>query len=390
MILMKRLISMLTALSLAASVTTAAFAENTAENETSGDGAVLTAADIYSEWAKDEIEKALRLKIAEPGTVYQYTEPISRELFCEMVYNLVLCVNESMTVEDNEVKFTDTDNRKVYILNKAGIVQGKSDTEFAPDDSLTREEAATILVRMINREMPMTVSEVMFNFEDSPEISDWASESVQAMCNLGFMLGVGENKFAPKDTYTAEQAMATLVRIYEANVRSYTYETPLGTVESDSDCSSHINFAVLSDAKIELIKDNYKTQCIMPGEVKALTNQTSSMLISFEDFAEIFGGEWKLENGIFKFNYDAAVQPETAPWEKTEATGDWENKTDSVDVIVFSDTIEINGETTAIKAQYGGKVTDGCIVLCDGTLYIPVQMVAQLMGYELGALRLAK
>lgn len=390
MISMKSLLSALTALSLAVSMSTAVSAENTAENKQSSDDTVLTAVDIYSEWAKDEIEKALSLKIAEPDTEYLYTEPISRELFCEMVYNLVLCINESMTVEDNEVKFTDTDNRKIYILNKAGIVQGKSDTEFAPDDFLTREEAATILVRMINREMSMTVSEVMFNFEDSSEISDWAYESVQAMCNLGFMLGVGENKFAPKDTYTTEQAMATLVRIYEATVRLYVYETPLGTVERESDCSSHINFAVLSDAKIELIKDNYETKCIMPNEVKALTNHTSSMLISFDDFAKIFGGEWKLENGIFKFNYDVSVQPETAPWEQSDATGEWENKTDSVDVLAFSDTMEINGETVEIKAQYGGKVYGGCIVLYDGDLYIPVQMVAQLMGYELGALRLAE
>ncbi|UKI36790.1 MAG: S-layer homology domain-containing protein [Clostridiales bacterium] len=32
-----------------------------------------------------------------------------------------------------------------------GIIKGKSETEFAPNDSLTREEAAAILCRLINK-----------------------------------------------------------------------------------------------------------------------------------------------------------------------------------------------------------------------------------------------
>ncbi len=175
-----------------------------------------TEVDSISDWAKDSAKKAEALHIAEEGRNYHYPQPVTREEFCELIYNLILCVNGSITVSDENVMFTDTDNQKVHALNQAGIITGKSETEFAPDDALTREEAAAILVRMINREMPMPATEMWFAFDDAAEISQWASDAVQTICNLGFMVGVGGNKFAPRDAYTVEQAMVTLVRIYEA------------------------------------------------------------------------------------------------------------------------------------------------------------------------------
>ena len=100
------------------------------------------------------------------------------------------------------------------MLNGLGIINGKSATEFAPDDYLTREEAATIIVRMVNKVFPMAATEMWFEYDDINEVSEWASDSIQTISNLGFMNGVGNNNFAPKDNYTTEQAIATLVRVY--------------------------------------------------------------------------------------------------------------------------------------------------------------------------------
>ena len=96
------------------------------------------------------------------------------------------------------------------------IINGKTETEFAPNDLLTREEAAVILNRMVNKTIPVPVTEMYFNFDDESSISGWASDSIQVMCNMGVMNGVGNNKFAPKETYTTEQAIATIVRVYAA------------------------------------------------------------------------------------------------------------------------------------------------------------------------------
>ena len=98
-------------------------------------------------------------------------------------------------------------------LNSLGIINGKTATEFAPNDYLTREEAATIIIRMVNKVLPMPATEMWFEYDDINEVSEWASDSIQTISNLGFMNGVGNNKFAPKDTYTTEQAIVTLVRV---------------------------------------------------------------------------------------------------------------------------------------------------------------------------------
>lgn len=348
-----------------------------------------------SEWATDKILESIELHLLEGLSEPKYKEPITREQFCELVFNLICAVNKGFHTDDREVRFTDTDNHKVESLNRAEIIYGKSETEFAPDDLLTREEAATILVRMINREMPMAATEMWFEFDDAKDISEWASVSVQTMCNLGFMVGVDGNKFAPKDTYTVEQAIVTLMRIYEATRKMYCYETPLGVIEAEENYNSHINFAIECDAKVELVQDrtNFEdTQYVIEKPVKALTDQTSHMLISFDDFAEIFDGEWKLNDGVFEFNYATSYDVKLTKFEKYEGgiAKEWPNKTDAVDVIAFypyMSIIRVNGVDMETKAQYGGKVYNSSVVMYNGELYIPVQMVAELLDFDIAALQ---
>ncbi len=171
--------------------------------------------NIPGKWAQEDIKKAAYFGITQSGKYYRYRSSITREEFCELVYSTIKSVlNKSYTI-NTSFKYEDTDSETAVVLNRLGIVKGKTETKFAPNDFLTREEAATIIVRMINTLFPMDVTEMWFDYDDMAEISPWASDSVQTISNLGFMNGVGENSFAPKDTYTTEQAIATLVRVCE-------------------------------------------------------------------------------------------------------------------------------------------------------------------------------
>jgi len=167
-----------------------------------------------SDWAKDSIDIANAVGITNKSQPYYYHNNITREEFCELIYNFVISTNKTITAPVTD-SFTDTKNEKILMLNGLGIVNGKTATEFAPDDYLTREEAATIIIRMVNKVVPMEATEMWFEYDDITEISDWASSSIQTISNLGFMNGVGNNRFAPKDTYTTEQAIVTLVRVLE-------------------------------------------------------------------------------------------------------------------------------------------------------------------------------
>ena len=175
--------------------------------------------DLYapSDWATEYVEYAFSAGIIDAKEEYRFTSPITRLEFCEMVFNAVKLHSGLGSVLDIPISspFTDTDSHAVALLNYAGIINGKSETEFKPDDFLTREEAATIVVRTVDRIGSLSATEIYFDFKDGNEISDWAMESVQKICNLGFMIGVGDNRFAPKEIFTTEQAVTILVRVFE-------------------------------------------------------------------------------------------------------------------------------------------------------------------------------
>ena len=190
-----------------------------------------------SDWAKESIDIAFKAYLLDSEKEYDFKADISRLDFCSLVFNLVVNTpyfqnwcEENIKEEDAEFpsvidkSFSDTEDVRVLFLHHIGIINGKSEAEFAPFDNLTREEAATIIVRMIDITTPMPVTEVWYEYADSHDISDWAMSSVQKISNLGFMKGVGENTFAPKATYTTEQAVATVVRVYIANYMNWIYE----------------------------------------------------------------------------------------------------------------------------------------------------------------------
>ncbi len=185
---------------------------DTAISETNDTTSAITV-PAPSDWAKESIDIANSVGITYKTQPYYYHNNITREEFCEMIYNLVVLVSPNIEyfIPDS---FTDTKNEKVLKLNSLGIINGKTATEFAPNDYLTREEAATIIIRMVNKIVPMAATEMWFEYDDINEVSEWASDSIQTISNLGFMNGVGNNRFAPKDTYTTEQAIATLVRVF--------------------------------------------------------------------------------------------------------------------------------------------------------------------------------
>ena len=114
--------------------------------------------------------------------------------------------------------FTDTHHADVVEAYALGIVNGVGNGRFAPDESITREEAAKMLWNAAAL-LGYQPTEEPLDFVDKDEISDWALESVNAISSISgagrpIMQGTGNNRFSPKDSYTREQAVATVYRLY--------------------------------------------------------------------------------------------------------------------------------------------------------------------------------
>jgi len=97
----------------------------------------------------------------------------------------------------------------VNALAERGIFRGDASGNFNPNNSMTRAEAATLLVRLfVENEME---AQLTSNFTDVP-LTHWASSYIQTAFANGLISGYGDGRFGPNDAMTYNQALALLLR----------------------------------------------------------------------------------------------------------------------------------------------------------------------------------
>ena len=114
------------------------------------------------------------------------------------------------TVETKEINFSDTIGHKnedaIKSLVQKGVINGKSETVFDPENTMTRAEFATIIVKALGIETKNTNA-----FTDVKE-NDWFYGYVGAAFESGIINGVGEGLFNPHGTITRQEASVMLSR----------------------------------------------------------------------------------------------------------------------------------------------------------------------------------
>ena len=177
-----------------------------------------------SAWAKDEVKQAIAQKIVPQEMQDLYKENITRAEFARVVVmviaNLKQVSAESLIDNGNQnMAFSDTNDRYVLCLASLGIVNGTGNNLFEPNSHIMREEAATMLQRTsytIDNNATEHVS-VKLAYEDANSISNWAVAPVAFVTNSGIMKGIGDNKFDPKGDYTREQSYLTFLRLVQVS-----------------------------------------------------------------------------------------------------------------------------------------------------------------------------
>lgn len=93
------------------------------------------------------------------------------------------------------------------------IVTGYSETEFAPDGAVTREQLAAILWRYARyKGYDVTAATSLDGYSDAGEISDYAVPAMEWACAVGLLRGVSDTSLAPADTATRAMLAAILAR----------------------------------------------------------------------------------------------------------------------------------------------------------------------------------
>ena len=76
-------------------------------------------------------------------------------------------------------------------------------------------EQAAAMLSRLANAMGKPLTAGTSTFADTGSLSSWAVEPVGQMQATGVMTGVGENTFAPKSDYTREQSIITMTRLFE-------------------------------------------------------------------------------------------------------------------------------------------------------------------------------
>jgi len=169
---------------------------------------------IPSDWAKDEIEASFINGIVPHSIAYNYQDKITRKEFCTLLVKMIeRTLNSTIPIESMNV-FEDTKDINILKLYYAGVIKGVDGNIFAPNDFITREQAARILM-YAGVYMGVPYDKGNGNvYEDTDEISDWAKESVNLLYDNNIMSGTN-NKFLPKENFTREQSIVSVYKLFK-------------------------------------------------------------------------------------------------------------------------------------------------------------------------------
>ena len=133
---------------------------------------------------------------------------------------------EGQPVADYAMSFTDVAAGQWYTeairwAASEGIVLGHSDTEFAPNVAITREQMAAILYRYCQyKKIDVSVGEEtnILSYNDAFDVHSWAMAAMQWACGAGVIGGMTDGdgmKLDPTGTATRAQAATMLWRFCE-------------------------------------------------------------------------------------------------------------------------------------------------------------------------------
>ena len=175
--------------------------------------------DVNNHWAKDNMLFVVSrgLLSGTSATTFSPDTGMTRGMFVTALGRLA-----GVDPTDYQAsRFTDVKEDAYYApyvnwAAKTGVVSGTTDTAFAPDTNINREQMAVIMknyAAKLGYTIPKTLEVV--NFADSAGISSWAKEAVKSMQQAGILAGKTNNCFDPAGTATRAEVAAVLRRFVE-------------------------------------------------------------------------------------------------------------------------------------------------------------------------------
>lgn len=167
--------------------------------------------DISGHWAENDI-----VKLTELGAVSGYQDGSFKPNNSITRAEFISIVVRALGLEQKGKKvFSDTQSHwakdVIATAYEHGIIQGYNETTFGVNDLITREQMAVIIVKALDIKSGDGI-----NFIDHENISSWAVDAIQKATSKRIISGYPNGSFQPKNFATRAEAIKVIVNAMEA------------------------------------------------------------------------------------------------------------------------------------------------------------------------------
>ncbi len=185
-------------------------------------------------WAKDSLSILYNANIINgvSETEFAPSRSIKRADFILMLLRLMeITPDAEITTQFDDVPVGSYYYNELATAKRLGIAKGTSDTTFAPERSITREEMFTLTWRVMNMKSDSDTT-VLDAFADKADIATYALPALATLVSNELVAGDSHGKLNPKNGATRAEAAVFLSRVYTQLKGDVTDEEP---TESDEE-----------------------------------------------------------------------------------------------------------------------------------------------------------
>jgi len=171
--------------------------------------------DVLDGWAKPSIE-ALAARGIVDGVGSGRFDPSGKVTRAQFLHMLMKAFD--LTDQGAVSTFRDVNRDAWYYETVAsaqalGIVRGRPDGTFGPNDEITRQDMA-VMAYAAAKHLRLDLDRgILVSFNDAASISEYAVDAVNALRSAGVMGGVGDGRFAPHAAASRAEAAAVIDRL---------------------------------------------------------------------------------------------------------------------------------------------------------------------------------
>ncbi len=172
--------------------------------------------DIWGTWAEAELDDLINADIFkgyvdDEGDYYlDPARPMTRAQFAAIVVRALNLEPTGNGKGFSDVSATHALVTEIQIANDHGIIFGKEDGTFAPNERIKRDQLATMMVRAFKDTIDFTAGTA----KPLADIANdyWAREDIEKASRAGIIRGDENNNFRPRETATRAHAGVMLQR----------------------------------------------------------------------------------------------------------------------------------------------------------------------------------